>query len=119
MKKCLQKISAALATVMLTSTLPIHAEVKSMAMDEVLVVGETEVEEALKNRKKKFTGTVDVVTPQEMELNKTSDIGDVLEDIPGVNYLDEDGRGLRPDVGIRGLNPRRSEFVVLLKDGVP
>lgn len=115
----LRGMSALAAVLIVANTLPVYAESDSVAMEEVLVVGENDIDQALKERKKKFTGTVDVVTPKEIELNKTTDVGDILEEIPGVNYLDEDGRGLRPDIGIRGLNPRRSEFVVLLKDGVP
>jgi Fe(3+) dicitrate transport protein len=42
-----------------------------------------------------------------------------LRAVPGVVTRDEEGLGLRPNVGIRGLNPTRSSKVVLLEDGLP
>jgi outer membrane receptor for Fe3+-dicitrate len=38
---------------------------------------------------------------------------------PGVNVRDEEGFGLRPNIGIRGTNPTRSTKVLLLEDGLP
>ncbi len=32
---------------------------------------------------------------------------------------DEEGFGLRPNIGIRGLNPTRSSKLLLLEDGIP
>ena len=39
--------------------------------------------------------------------------------MPGVFARDEEGFGLRPNIGIRGLNPTRSSKVLLLEDGIP
>lgn len=36
-----------------------------------------------------------------------------------MNVRDEEGFGLRPNIGIRGLNPTRSTKVLLLEDGLP
>ncbi len=44
---------------------------------------------------------------------------EALRKVPGVNVRDEEGFGLRPNIGIRGLNPTRSSKVLLLEDGVP
>ncbi len=49
-----------------------------------------------------------VVTPNE-----------ALRKLPGLAIRDEEGAGLRPNIGIRGLNPTRSTKVTLLEDGVP
>ena len=38
---------------------------------------------------------------------------------PGVHVMDEDPLGVNLNIGIRGLNPRRSSRVLLLEDGVP
>jgi Fe(3+) dicitrate transport protein len=38
---------------------------------------------------------------------------------PGVFARAEEGMGLRPNIGIRGLNPTRSTKVLLLEDGIP
>jgi Fe(3+) dicitrate transport protein len=38
---------------------------------------------------------------------------------PGVHVVDEEGVGLRLNVGIRGLDPARSTSVLILEDGIP
>lgn len=47
------------------------------------------------------------------------DPGQALRTIPGLLVRDEEGLGLRPNIGIRGLNPTRSAKVLLLEDGIP
>ncbi|MEX2273177.1 MAG: TonB-dependent receptor, partial [Vicinamibacterales bacterium] len=44
---------------------------------------------------------------------------EALRKVPGVTVRDEEGVGLRPNIGIRGLNPTRSSKVLLLEDGLP
>ena len=44
---------------------------------------------------------------------------EALRKSPGVFARAEDGLGLRPNIGIRGLNPTRSTKVLLLEDGIP
>lgn len=44
---------------------------------------------------------------------------EALRKVSGVGVRDEEGFGLRPNIGIRGLNPTRSTKVLLLEDGVP
>lgn len=66
-----------------------------------------------------FPGTVNVVPKEEIERLHPSHAGELLQRVPGVVYVDEDGRGFKPDVGFRGLNPTRSRQVLILVDGVP
>ena len=47
------------------------------------------------------------------------DAGQALRVVPGLLVRDEEGLGLRPNIGIRGLNPTRSAKVLLLEDGIP
>jgi Fe(3+) dicitrate transport protein len=44
---------------------------------------------------------------------------EALRKISGIVVRDEEGLGLRPNIGIRGLNPTRSTKTLLLEDGVP
>ncbi|MFT4993533.1 MAG: Fe(3+) dicitrate transport protein [Paraglaciecola sp.] len=47
-----------------------------------------------------------------------SDIMRVLSSAPGVYFMEEDGYGLRPNIGMRGNSSDRSEKVTILEDGM-
>ncbi len=44
---------------------------------------------------------------------------DVFRKVAGVHVVDEEGAGMRINIGIRGLDPDRSRGVLVLEDGVP
>jgi Fe(3+) dicitrate transport protein len=44
---------------------------------------------------------------------------EVFRRVPGVVVTDEEGMGLRLNIGIRGLDPDRSRGVLVLEDGIP
>ncbi len=46
-------------------------------------------------------------------------VNEAMRKVPGVFARDEEGFGLRPNLGIRGLNPTRSSKLLLLEDGIP
>lgn len=67
-----------------------------------------------------FPGTAHIVTKQDIEDWHPIYSQQLLERVPGVIALSEEESGLRPSIGIRGLNPIRSRGgVVLLRDGIP
>jgi Fe(3+) dicitrate transport protein len=55
----------------------------------------------------------------DLDKSRPLTINDALRQAPGVFPRDEEGLGLRPNIGIRGLNPTRSTKVLLLEDGIP
>ncbi|MFU8807024.1 MAG: TonB-dependent receptor family protein, partial [Bradymonadaceae bacterium] len=64
-------------------------------------------------------GSATVVTEEDIGETAPLSANEVLRTVPGVHVVEEDGIGLRPNIGIRGLNPDRSRNVLVLEDGVP
>lgn len=64
-------------------------------------------------------GSGQVVTEQELMRSRVFTTNEALRKVPGLDVRDEEGFGLRPNIGVRGLNPTRSSKVLLLEDGVP
>lgn len=64
-------------------------------------------------------GSGRVVTQESLFKNHRLTINEALREVPGVNVRDEDGLGIRPNIGIRGLDPTRSRKIHIMEDGVP
>lgn len=64
------------------------------------------------------SGSVTVLKPKQLARFRYDDPQAVLAQAPGVYTRGEDGVGLRPNIGLRGVNPDRSKKVTLLEDGV-
>lgn len=64
-------------------------------------------------------GSGRVITKETIEQNRRFSINETLREVPGVNVRDEEGLGIRPNIGIRGLDPTRSRKVHIMEDGVP
>ena len=67
----------------------------------------------------RIPGSVEVIDSQVLENTRAFTSTEVLRKFSGINVRDEEGLGLRPNVGIRGLNPTRSSKLLLLEDGIP
>ena len=63
-------------------------------------------------------GSAHVIDTEELEVFAQSDILRVLRSVPGVYVQEEEGFGLRPNIGIRGSGLDRSARIALLEDGV-
>ena len=63
-------------------------------------------------------GSVSVLNAEDYRRSQPLTINDVLRRVPGLYLREEEGLGLRPNIGFRGLNPTRSSEVLLLEDGV-
>jgi Fe(3+) dicitrate transport protein len=63
-------------------------------------------------------GSAHVLDQEALAVSLQSDVMRVLRAVPGVYLQEEDGYGLRPNIGIRGSGLDRSARVALLEDGV-
>jgi Fe(3+) dicitrate transport protein len=67
----------------------------------------------------RLPGSASVIDRQTLETSRVFNFGEALRKAPGVYVREEEGFGLRPSIGLRGLDPNRSAKVLLLEDGVP
>ena len=78
---------------------------------EVIGEGETAIS--------KQTGSVAVITKEAISLAQPLSAQDALKIVPGITVREEEGYGFIPNIGLRGLNPNRSQKLLVLEDGVP
>jgi len=67
----------------------------------------------------KVPGSVSFIDQEEIKNLKPISGNEVLRRVPGLHVVDEEGLGMRVNIGIRGLDPDRSRSVLMLEDGVP
>ncbi|MCA9536109.1 MAG: TonB-dependent receptor [Myxococcales bacterium] len=63
-------------------------------------------------------GSVQQLSAEVLDAYDYDDINSALQQVPGVYVRQEDGFGLRPNIGLRGTTPDRSRKVTLMEDGV-
>lgn len=71
----------------------------------------------VKGEIKDIPGTVYMIDSKQIQESGAQSIGQIITRVPGTNYLDEDGRGLKPNIGLRGLDPLRNRNLLVLMDG--
>lgn len=71
----------------------------------------------IKSEIKDIPGTVSLIDAAQIQESGAQNIGQIINRVPGINYLDEDGRGLKPNIGLRGLDPLRNRNLLVLMDG--
>jgi len=64
-------------------------------------------------------GSIETIDKYTLEKARVFNFSEALRKVSGVNVRDEEGFGLRPNIGIRGTNPTRSTKILLLEDGIP
>ena len=90
--------------------------VGGLTEDVVVVAGEIG---GSHERLRRLPGSVAIVEHETLERSHVMTTNEALRKMPGVHVRDEEGFGLRPNIGIRGLNPTRANKVLLLEDGIP
>lgn len=80
-------------------------------LEQVLITGgSTEI--------KTQPGSATLIDDVALEQFEYTDIHRILNEVPGINLQEEDGYGLRPNIGMRGSSPERSKKVTIMEDGV-
>ena len=106
-------LSCAIGTLLLSpATVLAQAESDgSQPLDEVTIIGH-------RRKPADVAGSAHVIGQEELAVFLNADVMRVLRTVPGVYLQEEDGYGLRPNIGIRGSGLDRSARVALLEDGV-
>lgn len=63
-------------------------------------------------------GSVQRIEIEDLDVFSYSDVNRILRQVPGVFLQEEDGFGLRPNIGIRGSGTDRSARVTIMEDGI-
>jgi Fe(3+) dicitrate transport protein len=104
---------AALSAAGLGWAAPAEAQAPAKAAaTEIVVIGARE-------RLATIPGSGATVELEDLERARVLTVNEALRQIPGIVARDEEGFGVRPNIGVRGLNPTRSTEITLLEDGIP
>lgn len=80
-------------------------------LEEMTIVG-------TKEDARQLAGTGSVIDSEQIAIEAATDINQLLKTVPGIYIQEEDGYGLRPNIGIRGAIAGRSSKITLLEDGI-
>lgn len=103
-------LSAAIALSLSTSVFAQQAQDKK-TFEQITVIGSAV---ALND----IPGSATLISEQELETFEYTDISRVLSSVPGVYVQEEDGYGLRPNIGMRGTGTGRNDKISVMEDGV-
>ncbi len=103
---------AAHSTASDSTTSPMGDEaVGNRLLEEVYIFGDDQSVRTL-------PGSAALITPDQIRQEFANDINQLLKTVPGTYIREEDGYGLRPNIGIRGATSERSSKITLMEDGV-
>ena len=99
-------VSLAIASLFLT-----QATAADTSIEEVVVIGSKEELNML-------AGSGAILDERYLDKRDDSDLHRALAEVPGLYIREEDGYGLRPNIGIRGATTDRSQKITMMEDGV-
>ena len=90
---------------------PPALHIEKRLLEEVMIIGDRE---ATRN----ISGSSALIDSDQIRDELATDINQLLKTVPGTYIREEDGYGLRPNIGIRGATSERSAKITLMEDGV-
>lgn len=102
----------------INSDLEMLFQLKESLLELPKFVVETTTLSAGKQGMKNIPGSVHYIDIKKLQEQRYSNVNNVLKQVPGVNIQEEDGFGLRPNVGLRGSGVERSAKITLMEDGI-
>ena len=66
----------------------------------------------------RIPGAASYITAEQMQTHSYTDVNRILRSVSGVNIQEEDGFGLRPNIGLRGAGVERSTKINIMEDGI-
>lgn len=85
-------------------------------LKEVIITTDAIVGSKFKAKNK--AGSTYFIAPKELKTFNYDDVSRILRTVPGLTIQEEEGFGLRPNIGMRGTSPDRSSKITLMEDGV-
>ncbi len=89
-----------------------QVEITPQRLPDVVVIGQ-------RRNLLRIPGSGTTIEAEQLERARVFTVNEALRSVPGAYPRDEEGMGLRPNIGFRGMNPTRSAKVLLLEDGIP
>jgi Fe(3+) dicitrate transport protein len=95
-------------------------DVDPVGLEPVLVLMERTRLMGSDRSRAELAGSGHVIGPQTLEQRKLlfGDVHAILREVPGVHMQEEEGYGLRPNIGMRGTGSDRSSKITVMEDGV-
>lgn len=86
---------------------------------ESVTIAPVTVRGILPDRLESVPGSFSLVSEQDLKQGSPLSLREALSLTPGVHVVGEDSLGLGLNIGIRGMDPRRTSRTLLLEDGMP
>lgn len=82
---------------------------RSVQLNGITIIGD---------KNKSIPGAGQYISNKTLQKMNQPNVNNVLRSVPGVNIRDEEGFGLRPNIGLRGTPVNRSAKITLMEDGI-
>ena len=107
----INSLKSVLSLILLFAFATAFADDRVNLIEEVVVIGS-------KDEIRKIAGSGGIIEEEQLDRMDYTDLNQILSSIPGVYFREEDGFGLRPNIGIRGATTDRSQKITMMEDGI-